>query len=103
MIKLTLISRKYVYFDLHAVRANGTAATLTGVKVALLTIGAKPTGATSWVPAELIEDEGRVLVAGAEADTYQGALVVPKPGADLWGRVDDTPEVDAVKIDQIKY
>lgn len=97
---LNRIDKQYVEIDVTATLANGDAAPLDGVDVALLAPRHTPTAATTWTAATYAAGTATVLLAGPEANPT-GALVVPSGGADLWIRVTDEPEVDAARVERV--
>lgn len=108
---LTRISRKWGKVTLTATDADGEPITLTGVTFAVLPYKATPSGSTAWVAANTFaagepDQEGvptwvaDVLLAGPNASAT-GALVVPVGVSDLWARVVDTQEVEAVMVGRI--
>lgn len=96
-MNLARIERKYAHVAVTAALHDGTAATPTGVEVALLAPRTTPGSATAWTVSTYTAGDAVVLLAGPEADPT-GALVVPADGADLWIRVTDNPEVTAAKV-----
>lgn len=98
-MQLSRISRKYGHVTVDAKLYDGSVATVTGVSVALLPVGAVPTGDTVWTTATYTNGEAVVLIAGPDADPT-GAIVAPST-RDLWARVTDSPEVDAVKVGRV--
>lgn len=101
MLYLTRIDRQYVHIDVTAALADGTPADLGGVDVALLGRGGTPAADTEWTAAAYSGGTAVVLVAGPDADP-DGGQQVPVTGADLWIRVVDSPEVQAVLVDAIR-
>lgn len=101
VFEFTRITKKYVRIPVTAVLATGAVATLAGLDVALLPTGSTVTGATTWTAATWASGVATVLLAGPDA-TATGALTVPAGGGDLYGRVTDSPEVDAVLLCRIK-
>lgn len=99
MDPLTRVSRKYVEIDVVATLPGGGSATISGVDVAMIPINAGPDAATSWTAATYATGTATVLLAGPDAGG-SGALVVPSD-MDLWAKVTDAPEVDAVKIARV--
>jgi hypothetical protein len=96
-VDLSPIDRVYVKFPVTGKLADGSAATVTGVDVALLPFRTDPATVTTWTPAAYADGIASVLLAGPAADP-SGALPVPVGGAELWARVTDTPEVQAVRV-----
>jgi hypothetical protein len=96
MMEFTRISRKYVHIPVTATLADGNPAPLAGVDVTLLPVNHRPDADTAWTAADYADGVGTVLIAGPDADP-DGALPLAAD-ADLWIRVTDTPEVDAVKV-----
>ena len=99
-MQLSRIDRVYGHIPVTAKGADGEPASLAGVDVALIKPRATPTAATSWLSATYSDGEARILLAGPDADPTD-ARVVPTGGADLWLRVTDIPEVQAVKVARI--
>lgn len=96
----TRITKKYIRIPVTAVLATGAVATLAGLDVAMLPTGGTVTSATTWTAATWASGVGTILLAGPDADPT-GALAVPTGGGDLYGRVTDSPEVDAVLLARI--
>lgn len=102
MQQLPKIATKYVNLAVTATLADGTRATLLGVDVGLAPLGGGSDSVTTWVPTSFDGRLATFLLAGsAVVGPPAGALVVPVVGADLWARVTDTPEEDAVLVDRI--
>lgn len=99
-MQLARIEAKYAHIAVTAALADGTPAVPAGVDVALLPIYGRPIPDTAWTRATWADGEAVVLLAGPDTDPT-GALVVPTPGADLWIRVTDVPEVVAARVDRI--
>ena len=99
-MQLSRIDRVYGHIDVTAKLPDGEPAVVAGVDVALLHPRTTPTTATTWVPASYVDGEARVLLAGPDADPT-GAQQVPAGGADMWLRIADNPEVQAVKVARI--
>lgn len=99
-MQLTRIERVTARVTVTAKLADGTPATVTGVSVALLGSGAKPTVGTTWTTATFSAGVATVLLAGPDADPT-AALVLPLAGADLWIRDVENPEVTATMVDHI--
>lgn len=96
---LPRIGRKYAKITATATDADGDSIVLTAVHVALLEPETKPDADTTWIATELVSGKFRVLFAGPYA-AGDGAIVV-LDDSDLWARVTDSPEVDAVWVDRI--
>jgi hypothetical protein len=75
------------------------AATISGVDVALVAPRSWPVAGITWTPTAYSSGTATLLLAGPDADST-GALVVSS-NADLWIRVTDAPEVEAVKVERI--
>lgn len=97
---LSRIDRTYAHITVTATLHNGDPATVTAVSVALLPPRRTPTAGTTWTPSAYASGDAVILLAGPDADP-DGALTVPEGGADLWVRVPDNPEVQAVKVARI--
>lgn len=97
--ELSRIDRKYRDYTVTATLKNGSPATLTGVSVAILPSGTRPTGTTVWTAATYAAGVATVLFAGPDADPT-GAITVPAGGGYVWIKVTDTPEVDAERIER---
>jgi hypothetical protein len=90
-----------VYADIAVTAtANGAPITLAGVDVAVVPHRTDITAATTWTASSYANGTATVLLAGPAADPT-GALVIPATGADLWIRVTDSPEVQAVKVGSV--
>jgi hypothetical protein len=100
-MNLGRIERQYATFPVTATLDNGEPADLSDVAVALLPPRATPTPDTTWTATTVTDGKIRVLLAGPDAPA-EGALTIPAGGADLWLRVLDTPEVDTVRVDQVR-
>lgn len=94
-LSLSRIDRIDLHIPVTATLADSTPADLAGVDVALLAPRTTPTAATTWTSAAYTGGVAVVLVAGPDADPT-GALAIPAGGADVWLRVVDNPEVQAV-------
>lgn len=99
-MNLSRLDRIYGYVDVTATLADGAPATVAGVEGALLAPRATPKATTVWSAATYTDGTARFLLAGPDA-TPTDALPVPAAGADLWIRVVDNPEVQAVRVDRI--
>lgn len=97
---LSRVERLYREYTVTAALPDGSPATLTAVDIAFLAPGATPTAATAWTRTTYTAGVARVLLAGPDA-AAEGALTVPAPGADIWLRVVDTPEVDTAMIERV--
>lgn len=96
------IDRVYRTYQVAATDEDGAPATLSGVDFALVpTDTGSPTDDTTWTPGTGAGTEWRILLAGPDASPTS-ALVVPAWGGNLWLRVTDSPEVIAVKVDEIE-
>lgn len=89
------VSRKNVYLTLTARLASGQLTSIAGASVAVVPPREAPSSSTTWVDAVWNSPVARILVAGPQADPT-GALVLPSGGGDLWVRITDATEVDAV-------
>lgn len=99
-MQISPIDRQYASISVQATLADGTAATLDAVDVAVLSRGRSPDASTSWTAATAAGDLWQIMLAGPYADPTD-AIVVPLNGADLWLRVTDTPEIQAVLVERI--
>lgn len=96
---------------LKIIDAQGVAIVPTTVELAVLPFGTFPTSVTSWISvtytAYVRSDSNgntgqvQVVLAGPQADST-GAIPIFSTRADLWVRVTDAPEVQAVKIDTVR-
>jgi hypothetical protein len=98
-LDISPIDRVYVDIAVTAT-ANGSPLTLTGVDVAVVPRRSEITAAMTWTASSYANGTATVLVAGPAADPT-GALVIPATGADVWIRVTDTPEVQAVHVGSV--
>lgn len=74
--------------------ATNQAATLAGVDLALLALGALPDSTTTWTASTYSSGVASASLAGSLVTSPPaGALVVPDGGAGLWARITDTPDV----------
>ena len=98
---LSRVDRLIRTYDLSTIPigGNGTA-TPSDVQVALLPPRSGPSAATVWTTATYAAGIVTVLLAGPDASPT-GALVVPA-AAELWMKVTDASEVDAVKVERIE-
>lgn len=85
--------------QIRALISGGGPASITGLDVAALPKGSKPTSATTWTACTYTSATASTLFAGPDASPT-GAIVVAAD-SDLWGRVTTLPEVDAFKIERI--
>lgn len=99
-LTISRIDRVYRDYEVSTTLRDGTAATPSGVDIALLPPGNTPNGTTTWTATTYSAGVATVLYAGPDASP-SGALVVPAGGADVYLRVSDTPEVDAEKVERI--
>ena len=99
-MKLSRIARKYARIPLTVTLADGSPASVPGVDVALLPLGATPTADTEWIPVTVDNGAAVVLVAGPDADP-EDALVIPADGVYVWVRITDNPEVDVAKVGKL--
>ena len=99
-MELSSIERRYIEVDVTATLASGSPVTLTEVGVALLPMWGKPTPDTEWLPSVYADGVATLLVTGSDA-AVEGGIVVPAPGADLWIRNTDTPEVAVTRVGRI--
>ena len=100
LVDFTSTERRFQTIPVTAADADGTPVTLTEVKVAVLPPRAAPDGATTWTAGNYANGELTVLLAGPDADP-SGAIAIPRGGADLWVRVDDSPEIIAAKVGRV--
>jgi hypothetical protein len=101
MMQLPRISRKYLHIAVTSILYDGSPATVSGVDVAFLPSYATPTENTVWTATDYADGDAVILVAGPDA-SVEGALTVPPEGAQLWARVTDSPEIDAVQVGRIE-
>ena len=99
-MNLSPIDRVFVDIPVTATERDGSAATVEAVFVAVLAPRVTPTADTAWTSAPFADDVATVLLAGPDADDTD-ALAIPKGDADLWVRVADTPEIQAVKAGRV--
>lgn len=79
---------------------NGDPATISSVDVVALPRRARLTAGLTWTTVALTGSRLRLLYAGPFADPA-GAVAIPADGADVYARITDNPEVEAVKIDTV--
>jgi hypothetical protein len=91
----------YVHIPVTAKLADGTAATVAGIDVAVVPKRSGISAATVWMASSYASDTATVLLAGPDATPPTDALVIPAGGADLWIRDTDNPEVTAVKVGSV--
>lgn len=96
-MNLSPIDRVYAHVPVTAKLADGTPATLAGVDVAVQPYRTPPDDTTVWTAASYSNGAAVVLLAGPDADPT-GALPVPAATSDLWIRVTDNPEIQAVRV-----
>lgn len=99
-VRLSPLDRLYIEVDVAAALLDGTPTTVTGVDVAVLPTPKLPDASTTWTPADYAAGVATVLLAGPAADPTD-AVVVTSPRGDLWLRVTDIPEVQAVKASRV--
>jgi hypothetical protein len=97
VLYLSRVDRTYLHVPVAVTLADGTAADPAAVALALLPPSTPPTGGTVWQPATVTDGQVTVLLAGPDADPTD-AVPVPLVGGDLWLRIDDNPEVQAVRV-----
>lgn len=100
MLSLSRLDRIYGRVDVTGTLADGSPATLTAVSVAMIPAHTRPTATTVWTAATLDGRTLSVLLAGPDAD-QTGALAVPGGDGELWVRVVDSPESQAIKVDRV--
>lgn len=89
-----------VEFPLSGKNANGTAATLTTVQLAVLPVDAKPSKRTTWRAVTYTGGTVKFIAAGVDADATD-AFVVRQPGGDAYARVIGASRSQAVKVGRI--
>jgi hypothetical protein len=99
-ITLSPLDKVYVKIPVTAKLADGSTATITGVDVAVVPRRSEISAATTWTASSYANGTATVLVAGPAADPT-GALPIPATGADVWIRVTDSPEVQAVQVGSV--
>lgn len=99
-MNLSRIDRVFIDIPVTATERDGTAATLSGVDVAVLAPQTTPAADTTWKAANYADGVATVLLAGSAADDTD-ALAIPAGGADLWIRVTDTPEIITSKAGRV--
>lgn len=100
-MQLSPIDRLFANIPVTSTLADGTTAVLSGVDVAVLAHGATPSANTAWTRAtSYINGVATVLLAGPAADPTN-AIPVSDTGGDLWIRITDSPEVEAVYVSRI--
>lgn len=102
MLTLSRIDCVYARISVEAALADGTPAVLTHIDVALLPPGSTPDADTVWTSVSVVDGVASVLLAAPDADDPGDALLVPTAGVDLWLRVVDNPETQAVKVGRVK-
>lgn len=96
-MELSLIDKVHATFPLTVKDSDGNAVTPSAVGVAFLPFRGSPDTVTAWIPATYAAGAVTVLLAGPLADPT-GAVVVPPGGGQLWVRITDSPEVEAVRV-----
>jgi hypothetical protein len=99
-MEMTAIDRLYARITVSGKLADGTPAVISSISVAAIPPRTRPDSNTAWTAASVSGGVATVLVAGPAADPA-GAIPIPAAGADLWIRIIDGPEVEAVKADRI--
>lgn len=97
MAELSPIDRVFGHIPVTAALFDGGPAVLSGVDVAVLASRTAPDGATTWLASTYSNGVAVVLFAGPDADPTS-ALPVPAAGGDVWIRIADSPEIQAVKV-----
>lgn len=100
MLTLSRVDRIYGRIDVTGTLADGSPATLSAVDVAIIPAHTRPTSTTVWTATALTGRTLSVLIVGPDAD-QTGALAVPGGDGELWLRVVDTPETQAVRVDRV--
>lgn len=100
-ITLSRIDRVYGRIDVVGTLADGSPAILTGAQVAILPVRKSPNANTEWTDVVLTGRTATVLLAGPDADP-DGALTIPNGDGELWIKVADNPESQAVKVGRIQ-
>jgi hypothetical protein len=83
-MELPRTARKPVEVDVVATLPNGSPATVTGVRFAFCDHGG-PTSATAWTDGSYNAPTGGIVLAGRDAASTGGALVLTVARAELWG------------------
>lgn len=99
-LTISRIDRIVRSYNVVATLGTGVPDVISGIEVALLPPRVAPDINTAWTAAQYASGTATVLYAGPDADET-GAIVVPTGGADVWMRVIDSPEVQAVKVERI--
>lgn len=94
------ISRVYRTYSGTFTDEDGQPVIVAAVDVAALPRHAPLTSATAWTSATVTDGELRLLLAGPLADPAD-ALAVSHGGSDVYVRVTDNPEVDAVLLETV--
>lgn len=94
---LSLIDKVYATFPLTVKDSSGNTVTPSTVDVAFLPFRRSPDVGTVWTSASYAAGSVTVLLAGPLADPT-GAVVAPSGGGELWVRITDSPEVEAVRV-----
>lgn len=102
MSSFTMSPIDRVYRTYAGTFTDSTGATVTPASVDVVAVPKRTqlTTGLTWTPATLTAGKLRVLYAGPAADPT-GAIPIPAAGADVYIRVTDTPEIQAVKVDTI--
>jgi hypothetical protein len=98
----TPITRKRVRVSVAGVLADGAAATLDDVDVALLPLRGVPDGDTAFENITMTDGVISPLIAAFDAENQTDVLPLPAEGAKLWLKVVDGDEVDAVPVAEFR-
>lgn len=101
MTTLTRVSNEAISFPLSATNPDGSPATITGAKVAILPKRRGPNAATVWTTATFAAGTVTVRLAGPDADPTGATLIVPEAGGDLWALPLGITDYNPVKITRI--
>jgi hypothetical protein len=99
-MNFTKLSRKYVRITLNGTNADGSPATISNAVVALTPQRDTINEATVWYSTTYSNGVATVLLVGSDADPT-GGVVLSDLGNDLWIKIADGAEVDAVLVGRI--
>lgn len=105
-MRLHSAARKYVDVPVHFYDRNRREVLAASLQFVALAPGTRPTAATTWATAPLVERRATLYVVGPDAGGPAAGvtvpvLLIPPGGVDLWIRPTDAMESDPVFAERI--